>query len=81
MGKIARDLEVEIARASALLSAHLPLQVPGSGLMVGPHGGPVQGMAIVQTPHLSAQMDAIYRCLKEIADAVKQLDDQLNPNT
>jgi hypothetical protein len=81
MGKISRDLDVEINRAAALLTAHLPMHVPGNGFVVGPHGGPVQGVATVLAPNLNAQMDAIYRCLKEIADAVKQLDDQLNPNT
>ena len=81
MGKISRDLDVEISRVAALLNAHIPMQVPGNGLSVGPHGGPVVGMAIVSTSHLNGQMDAIYRCLKEIGDAIKQLDEQLNPNT
>ena len=81
MGKISRDLDVEISRAGALLSAHIAMHVPGNGFVVGPHGGPVQGVGTVLTPHLNAQMDAIYRCLQEIADAVKQLDEQLNPNT
>ena len=78
MGKISNDLDVEIGRVSALLSVHAPLQVPGNGLMAGPHGGPVQGVAIVAAGNLNSQMDAIYRCLKAIADAVKQLDEKVN---
>ena len=76
MGAIADKLEAEIHKAQALTSVKTAIHVPAGGLTSLPHGGPVAGMAIAQSPNLDMQISAITACLKSLFLAIKELEDR-----
>ena len=74
MGLIAQDVENKYIKAKAMIAAKLPLTVlPGT--LFSP-SGPVGGVAMVDTPNINAQMDAIEDCLEAILKAIKKLEDR-----
>jgi hypothetical protein len=74
MGLIAQDVENKYFKAKAMIAAKLPLTVlPGT--LFSP-SGPVGGVAMVDTPNINAQMDAIEDCLEAILKAIKKLEDR-----
>jgi hypothetical protein len=76
MGLISEKLDVQVNIACSLTAAKTVIPVPGSGLVSGPHGGPVAGAAMAQSASIDAQFTAIANCLRSIAMAVKELEDR-----
>ncbi len=74
MGVISQEVERELFKVKAQISAKLPLTVQPAGLMTTT--GPVMGVAMVDTPHINQQMDAIEDCLEAIVKALKKLEER-----
>ncbi len=74
MGLIAQDVEAKYMKAKAMISAKVPLMVQPGGFITP--AGPVTGVAMVDTPSINAQMDAIEDCLEAILRAIKKLEDR-----
>jgi hypothetical protein len=76
MGMIAQEVERELIKAKAMISAKMPLIMEPAGLLAPPMGGIVTGHAMIATPQINSQMDAIEDCLDAIVKALKKLEDR-----